>query len=956
MTTLEYPAGSLVTARGRDWLVLPGSPKGALLVRPLGGHEQETTVLLPTIDDFAAATFTPPTVDDRGDARRARLLRDALRLSFRASGGPFRSFAQLAVTPRNYQLVPLMMASNQDVTRLLIADGVGIGKTVEAGLIAAELLATGQTQRLAVLCSPQLAPQWQSELRHKFGIDAQLLLPSTVNRLMRSVPFGSSVYQHYRYLVISTDFIKQKTRRDEFALHCPELVIVDEAHTCVAPAAVGKSSQAHLRYALLRKLADDPDRHLLLLTATPHSGDDTAWQSLIGLLDDRLGNLPADLSGRDREDDRKLLAKFMIQRQRADIREYLHEDTPFPDRETTETAYKLTPGYQQLFDDVMEYVREQVTNPKLSVVRQRVRWWSAIALLRCLASSPAAAEQTLLNRSAVSVADDESDVDAYAEPRVLDTDLDDTLEAEDVTVGADTGDADETDTKARRRLRELAAAAAALKGPRSDAKLKKIIPVLKKLIADGYHPIVFCRYIPTADYLAEHLGAALSKSHKDLRIDAVTGTLPPEERENRVADLTAHDGPRLLIATDCLSEGINLQEGFTAVVHYDLAWNPTRHEQREGRVDRFGQQAPTVRTVTYYGEDNGIDGIVLQVLIRRHEHIKRSIGVSVPIPVDPTTVMKAIWESMLLRGNDAEQLTFDFAEATSQSLADQVDVEWTNAAEREKASRTRFRQAGLKPDTVEQALTEVRRALGGPADVETFTRAALSLLGAGISDTDDGFTALTGTLPAAVRDQLPPVKDGRLHFHRSLPIPTGHSVLTRTDPTVDALSRYVLDAALDSQLPTEARPARRAGVMRTHGVTKVTTLIMVRHRLEITIPGAATTVTQVAEEATFLAFTATGADLTWLPQPEVDALLSLTPAGNVDDALARMQLGRALGRLETLDTHLTTIGKDAAKDLVSEHQAVRGASKASGRAPTVKFLPPADVLGLYVYLPEAGAR
>lgn len=955
MTTIAYPAGSLVNARGRDWLVLPGSPEGTLLVRPLGGHEHETTVLLPEIDDFAAATFEPPTVDDRGDASRARLLRDALRLSFRASGGPFRSFARLAVTPRNYQLVPLMMAANQDVTRLLIADGVGIGKTVEAGLIAAELLATGQAQRLAVLCSPQLAPQWQSELQHKFGIDAQLLLPSTVNRLMRSVPFGSNLYQHHPYLVISTDFIKQKSRRDEFALHCPELVIVDEAHTCVAGTGVGKSSQAHLRYALLRKLADDSERHLALLTATPHSGDDTAWQSLIGLLDARLANLPADLSGRDREDDRKLLARFMIQRQRADIREYLDEDTPFPDREITETAYKVTAGYRQLFDDVMNYVREQVADPELSAVRQRVRWWSAIALLRCLASSPAAAEQTLLNRSAVASADDENEVDAYAEPRVLDTDLDDTLEAEDVTVGANTEDADTSDTKSRKRLRELASQAAALKGPRSDAKLKRLIPLVKELLDEGYHPIIFCRYIPTADYLAEHLGSALSKV-KDLKVDAVTGTLPPEERETRVDALSAHDGPRLLIATDCLSEGINLQDGFTAVVHYDLAWNPTRHEQREGRVDRFGQQAPTVRTITYYGEDNGVDGIVLNVLIRRHENIKRSLGVSVPIPVDSTTVMKAIWESLLLRGKQAEQLTLDFASATSQSLAEQVEVEWTNAAEREKASRSRFRQAGLKPDAVEQALTEVRRALGGPADVETFTRTALSLMGAPISDSEDGFTAIVGTLPAAVRDQLPPAKDGRLHFHRSLPVPAGHSVLTRTDATVDALSRYVLDAALDSRLDPVARPARRAGVMRTRGVTKVTTLLMVRHRLEITIPGSSATVTQVAEEATFLAFIATGDTLTWLPQSEVDALLSLTPSGNVDDSLARMQLGRALGRLPALTDHLITAGQHAATDLVTEHQAVRSASKAGGRAPKVRFLPPADVLGLYVFLPEAGAR
>ena len=113
-------------------------------------------------------------------------------------------------------------------------------------------------------------------------------------------------------------------------MYCPELVIVDEAHTCVAPASAAKSSQAHLRYALLRKLADDPDRHLLLLTATPHSGDDAAWQSLIGLLDDRLAELPADLSGRDRENDRKLLAGFMIQRQRADIREYPARGHPVP--------------------------------------------------------------------------------------------------------------------------------------------------------------------------------------------------------------------------------------------------------------------------------------------------------------------------------------------------------------------------------------------------------------------------------------------------------------------------------------------------------------------------------------------------------------------------------------------------------------------------------------------------
>ena len=116
MTAPTFPAGSLVRARGRDWLVIPGGTDGMLRARPLGGTDAETTLLLPEQDRPTPAIFLPPKVDDRGDASRARLLRDALRLSFQATGGPFRSFAKIAVTPRNYQLVPLMMAAAQNTS------------------------------------------------------------------------------------------------------------------------------------------------------------------------------------------------------------------------------------------------------------------------------------------------------------------------------------------------------------------------------------------------------------------------------------------------------------------------------------------------------------------------------------------------------------------------------------------------------------------------------------------------------------------------------------------------------------------------------------------------------------------------------------------------------------------------------------------------------------------------
>src|SRR5439155_5336100 len=151
----------------------------------------------------------------------------------------------------------------------------------------------------------------------------------------------------------------------------------------------------------------------------------------------------------------------------------------------------------------------------------------------------------------------------------------------------------------------------------------------------GHRPMLFCRFIATAEYLAEHLRQRLPKG---VTIIAVTGTLPPAEREERINQLRGLDH-YVLVCTDCLSEGINLQHLFDAVVHYDLSWNPTRHEQREGRVDRFGQTRPVVKVITYYGTDNQIDGFVLDVLIRKDQTIRKALSVSVPVPTTSNAVL-----------------------------------------------------------------------------------------------------------------------------------------------------------------------------------------------------------------------------------------------------------------------------------------------------------------------------
>src|ERR1700732_4476250 len=261
---MEFEVGSLVRARGREWVVLPESDGQMLILRPLGGTEHEVAGIYLPLEAVEAARFQLPSPQEVGDYRSCRLLRDALRLGFRSSAGPFRSFGRINVDPRPYQLVPLLMALKMSTIRMLISDDVGIGKTIEACLVARELIDQRDAQRLAVLCPPHLAEQWQTELREKFHIEAELVLASTAGQLERSCGPNESLFDVYPHVIVSIDFIKSDRRRDEFLRACPDLVVVDEAHGCASGAEHGRQ----LRHELVKGLAANRDRHLILVTAT----------------------------------------------------------------------------------------------------------------------------------------------------------------------------------------------------------------------------------------------------------------------------------------------------------------------------------------------------------------------------------------------------------------------------------------------------------------------------------------------------------------------------------------------------------------------------------------------------------------------------------------------------------------------------------------------------------------
>ncbi|MCQ4082155.1 DEAD/DEAH box helicase [Streptomyces sp. RB6PN25] len=971
---LTYSAGSLVRARGREWVVLPESEPDLLVLRPLGGSDDDIAAVFPALEEIRGAEFAPPEPGDLGDQRAAGLLRTALRVGFRSGAGPFCSLAGIAVEPRAYQLVPLLMALRQQTVRMLISDDVGIGKTIEAGLIASELLAQGEATGLAVLCSPALAEQWQQELRTKFGIDAELVLASTVSRLERGLDLGQSLFDRYPHVIVSTDFIKSTRHRDDFVRHCPDLVIVDEAHTCVAADDTSAGSQNQLRYELLRRVAEDATRHLLLVTATPHSGKESAFRNLLGLVKPELSSVNLDSEG-----GRKLLAQHFVARKRADVRQYLTKEdglgddslaerTAFPsDRYFKDETYKLSPAYRALLDDAIAYASERVEAADNQGRREaRIAWWSAIALLRSLVSSPRAAAQTLRTRSAAAVAASAEEADRLGAPLTSDSADSDALEGMDVAPGA------ETEEHAGSRLAELADRAVQLEGPEQDLKLKALIKHLKALLADGHNPIVFCRYIPTAEYLAAQLANdPETKKRGPLGaktvVKAVTGTLSPQQRIERIEQLAEEAGEdaaarRVLIATDCLSEGVNLQHHFDAVVHYDLAWNPTRHDQREGRVDRYGQKRDQVRVITLYGEDNGIDGKVLDVLIKKHRQIKKDLGISVSVPDEMSTgVTDAIVEWLLLRGRQGEQQALFGSDAFQQSFAD-LDKDWNSAAEREKASRSRFAQRSIHPEEVAREVAAIREALGGAGEIHTFVRESLGALNAVLrGNTDGDFTAEVGGTPAGLRDALAPVvgaevieKDRPIPFRTDPAVARGEAALVRTDPVIGALAAHVLNAALDTRADG-ARPARRCGVITTDAVGTLTTLLLVRYRFHLTLPSRSGEKQLVAEDARLLAFQGSPKNAVWLSQEEALALLDASASENTDRHFGERTMTRILGRLPDVSDHLAAHGDELAAELDASHRRVRAASGEIVRGLSVAAQKPADILGAYVYLPAMPA-
>ncbi|MCX7807486.1 MAG: helicase SNF2, partial [Deltaproteobacteria bacterium] len=400
-----------------------------------------------------------------------------------------------------------------------------------------------------------------------------------------------------------------------------------------------------------------------------------------------------------------------------------------------------------------------------------------------------------------------------------------------------------------------------------------------------------------------------------------------------------------------------LQEHFDAVIHYDLSWNPTRHEQREGRVDRFGQKRPKVRAALLYGRNNPVDGIVLEVILRKAMRIQKELGVHVPVPDSMPNVAEALFRAFLMRhqqgGSSRGLYSYPQLELFSER-------KWQKAVEKNKQIRTRFAQSSIDPN---EAINEWKKAtslIGGEESVKRFVTRALSRFGVEVRGREDSSSFsinLAQLRSASLKERLamemeiPPSETLKVSF--SYPPPPFHESIQRNHPMASVLAEALLSATLSHDPanphlidPTEKMAILgRVGAWVVEGIPKrtIVTLLRLRHRI-----GTESHIGFV-EEATALAWSGSF-EATPIEGEEALRLLDLPSVANPPPHV-RNRLKELLEELRNTHQHqLEAFAKKRAQELRQDHERIR--VKPTHSKIKVEPLLPPDLVGFYLLLPR----
>jgi superfamily II DNA or RNA helicase len=646
MTTVEAirgipEQGQLVEVRGQRFAVtdirVSTSPFSSVLGQPdtvqhlvslasveddaLGEELQVVWELEPGASLFEARALPYPDGFDPPDRLDAFL--DAVRWGASSSAdtrnvqSPFRS----GIDIEDYQLDPVVRAIQMPRVNLLIADDVGLGKTIETGLVAQELMLRQRVRRILVVCPSSLQVQWRDQMRDKFGLDFRIVNSELLRHLRRSRGLHVNPWTHYPRLITSIDFLKRdrplRLMREVLPAEGEaiyprkfDLLIVDEAHN-IAPSGGGNYAVDSQRTAAIRLLVPHFE-HKLFLTATPHNGYTESFTALLELLD-------AQRFARGIEPDRNQLQVVMIRRLKQELPPRWDGKPRFPVRQLEALPVAYTPEEQGANEDLKRYTELRCSRAKDDKVELTATEFVLKLLKKRLFSSPQAFLTTLQQHEKTLREGKSRSRPSLAKPSIsiLRRQLDQIEEdfADDDSYEDLTDDAIDTSSRLFQPLTPKEAALlnqmqqwAERAAQRPDSKAQTLLGWIEAHIRPGgqwcdQRVIIFTEYRTTQKWLFDLLGSR--GLVQDERLMILYGGMNSDDRERVKAAFQA--GPeispvRILLATDAASEGLDLQNHCSNLIHYEIPWNPNRMEQRNGRIDRHGQKADQVMIYHFVGQ------------------------------------------------------------------------------------------------------------------------------------------------------------------------------------------------------------------------------------------------------------------------------------------------------------------------------------------------------------------
>ena len=734
---MNLQLGQIIEMRNRLWRIDEFNDI-EIYATPINGDYDDKRVVLRDVDQIKAAELDKISKDQIGDFHAQRMLLHAYRFDLMHGSAPFLSLQRSAVIPYNYQLVPLVLALEKPEARMLIADDVGLGKTIEAGLIISELVQRGKIKRILILTPANLKDQWKESLDYFFHLDAKILSSLTRKEYEKQLPAGANPWQYFQVVIASIDYAKAPEVKQLIMEQHWDLMLIDEVHLCARPHATMRVSKQMKRYELIRDLGNKI-KNLLFLTATPHNGYTDSFASILEILNKDIVRISSDTIFLN-----KAAAKFNVcQRNRKKLEDWYKtqgKTSPFPKRVAREVFVDANDSkkLKQCFDLVLDYGDQLLANTLTLGKQHNIAKWVAFHLQKRAISSPYALVRSIENRLASvndQSANDEPEEDVLS-GSIQDLFFEERMTDEMASVKLDKELLFEADTLL---LEEMLRVSKSIR-PADDVKLQELKnKVLPELFTHDTKLILFTKYKDTLDYLQQNLdnqGFEIFTMHGDLSLNKRQEIFVSFERSKKA----------VLIATDVISEGLNLQRLSSCIIHYELPWNPNRLEQRNGRVDRIGQLKEKVQIRTFV-LDNTLDKDILDLLITKANKIREDRGYSAAYFGDEdyiNIVLAEVTERNKKRRSKHIQegpTLFDpvgkdqVKAAVKRSIYNDEDVRRLKKIEDESF----YDSLNIDLPEIDKRISETQAIVGSQADVEIFVKSSATFFGSVILERKDGF-------------------------------------------------------------------------------------------------------------------------------------------------------------------------------------------------------------------------